>query len=36
MLMYINDERPNLPALIKDKRINIWSWDNLESFVSKI
>ena len=22
--------------LIKDKRINLWSWDNLESFVSKL
>jgi hypothetical protein len=36
MLMWINDERPTLPALIKDKRINIWSWDNLESFIDKL
>lgn len=33
MLMWINDERPTLPELIKEKRINIWSWSNLESFV---
>jgi hypothetical protein len=36
MLMWINDERPTLPALIKDKRVNIWSWDNLESFIGKL
>ena len=36
MLMWINDERPTLPALIKDKRINIWCWDNLESFIDKL
>jgi len=36
MLMWINEERPKLPALIKDRRINIWNWDNLESFVDRI
>ena len=36
MLMWINDERPAVPSLIKDKRINIWSWDNLESFIDKL
>lgn len=34
MLMWINEERSLLPALLKDKRINIWSWDNLESLTT--
>lgn len=33
MLMWINDERPALPALLKDKRVNVWSWANLKSFI---
>lgn len=36
MLMWINDERPTLPTLLKDKKINIWGWDNLKAFVDKI
>ena len=36
MLMWINDERPSLPTLLKDKRINVWSWPNLKSFIEKI
>jgi hypothetical protein len=36
MLMWINDERPVLPSLLKDKRINIWSWPNLKSFIEKL
>lgn len=36
MLMWVNDERPALPALLKDKRINVWSWDNLKSFIGKL
>jgi len=34
MLMYINDDRPSLPPVIKDKRINVWSWDNIKKFIS--
>lgn len=34
MLMYINDDRPSLPAPLKNKRINVWSWSNLEAFVN--
>ena len=34
MLMWINDDRPNLPAALKDKRINVWSWDNLKRFIN--
>lgn len=36
MLMYINDDRPNLPYSLSSKRVNIWSWDNIKSFISKI
>jgi len=36
MLMWINDERPRLPTLISGKRINIWSWDNLETFIDSL
>lgn len=36
MLMWINDDRTTLPSLLKDKRINIWSWDNLKSFIDKL
>jgi len=36
MLMWINDERPTLPASLSGKRINVWSWDNLESFIDRL
>jgi hypothetical protein len=36
MLMWINDERPKLPAALGGRRINVWSWDNLETFVGKL
>jgi hypothetical protein len=36
MLMYVNNDRPVLPALLKDKRINVWSWPNLKSFIEKL
>lgn len=36
MLMWINDDRPRLPSLISGKRINVWSWDNLETFVNSL
>jgi len=36
MLMWINDERPALPPLLKDKLINIWSWENLKKFIDKL
>lgn len=35
-LIWIDDERPALPALIKGKRINIWSWDNLKTFIDQL
>jgi hypothetical protein len=33
MLMWVNDDRPALPAMVRGKRINVWSWDNLETFI---
>jgi hypothetical protein len=36
MLMWINDERPRLPALISGRRINVWSWENIENFVKNL
>jgi hypothetical protein len=36
MLMWIDENRPTLPALIKHKLINVWSWDNLVSFIGKL
>src|SRR5258708_31692108 len=32
MLMWISDDRPALPALLKNKRINVWSWENIKNF----
>ena len=34
MLMYINDDRPTLPALLNNKRINVWSWSNIKTFIN--
>ncbi len=36
MLMWVNGQRPQLPDLLKTKRINIWNWDTLHSFVQCI
>ena len=36
MLMWVNDERPTLPAALKGRRINIWSWDNLATFIDNL
>ncbi len=36
MLMYINDDRPALPSFLNSKRVNIWSWSNLKSFISNL
>lgn len=33
MLMWVNDERPKLPALLDGKRIYLWNWNNLVSFI---
>lgn len=36
MLMWVNDERPNVPQLIRNKLINVWSWDNIETFINRL
>lgn len=36
MLMYSNSDRPSLPASLSGSLINIWSWDNIKSFLNKI
>lgn len=36
MLMWVDDNRPAVPALIKHKLINVWSWDNLDNFIKKL
>ena len=36
MLMWIDEKRPRLPALVSNRRINVWSWANLETFVDKL
>jgi len=36
MLMYINDDRPSLPYSLSKYRINIWSWENIKSFINKL
>jgi hypothetical protein len=36
MLMWINDERPSLPASLQGKLIKIWNWNNLETFVNSL
>lgn len=33
MLMWVNTERPALPALIIGKKINVWTWENLDNFI---
>ena len=35
MLMYINDDRPYVPLLL-NRKINIWSWSNIKSFINSI
>ncbi len=36
MLMWVDANRPSLPALIKDRRINVWSWENLKTFIKNL
>jgi len=36
MLMYINNDRPNLPSSLSGKRINIWSWSNIKGFINSL
>lgn len=36
MLMWIDDNRPSLPILLKDRRVNIWNWDNIKTFIARL
>jgi hypothetical protein len=37
LLIYGNDDRPaNLPAPIKGRLINLWTWDNVSAFLDKL
>jgi antiphage defense system Thoeris ThsB-like protein len=36
MLMWVNDDRPAVPGLLKNKLINVWSWANLKSFMGRL
>ena len=36
MLMYINDDRPTLPSFLSGKKINVWSWSNIKSFIDSL
>jgi hypothetical protein len=36
MLMYVNQDRPGLPAFLAVKRVNLWSWVNLKAFIAKL
>ncbi len=35
LLMYINDDRPYVPLLV-NRKINIWSWSNIKTFINSI
>lgn len=36
MLMYTNTDRPTLPYSLSGRLVNIWSWDNIKSFINRI
>jgi len=36
MLMYINEDRPSLPSSFSGRRVNIWSWENINSFIESL
>jgi hypothetical protein len=36
MLMYSSSGRPNLPYSLNYKLINVWSWDNIKAFLSRL
>jgi len=36
MLMYVNDDRPTLPSFLSGKRVNVWNWPNLKTFISSL
>ncbi|PIW36569.1 MAG: hypothetical protein COW24_04620 [Candidatus Kerfeldbacteria bacterium CG15_BIG_FIL_POST_REV_8_21_14_020_45_12] len=36
MFMYSGDARPTLPYPFSNRRINLWNWENIRSFISKL
>lgn len=37
LLIYGNEDRPsNLPAPVKGRRINLWTWENISAFLDKL
>lgn len=36
LLIYGTDDRPNLPELIKGKRVYLWTWANIKAFLDRI
>lgn len=37
LLIYGNDDRPsNLPDPVKGRRISLWTWDNISTFLDKL
>lgn len=36
MMMYSSSDRPTLPYSLSGKRINIWSWENIKSFIDNL
>ena len=36
MLMYSSSDRPSLPYPLSTRLVNIWSWPNIKSFLSKL
>ncbi len=36
MLMYTGSDRPTLPSSLSGRLVNVWSWDNIKSFINKL
>ncbi|HQB57259.1 MAG TPA: hypothetical protein PLG76_02275 [Candidatus Paceibacterota bacterium] len=36
MLMYTGSDRPTLPYSLSGRLVNVWSWDNIKSFINKL
>lgn len=36
MLMYSSSDRPTLPYPLSTKLINVWSWDNIKTFLNRL
>jgi len=36
MLMYTSTDRPTLPYSLSGRLVNVWSWDNIKSFINRL